>query len=90
MVGLMSALEDELKQLIVSSLQLEDTTPEAIDSDAALFGADLGLDSIDALELAVALSKKYGVQLQAEDEKSRAVFSSVRTLAAFVQENRKI
>ncbi len=85
----MSDLEEELKQLIVTSLQLDDVTASAIDSTAPLFGSGLGLDSIDALELAVALSKKYGVHLQADDEQNREVFASVRALATFVQENRK-
>lgn len=85
----MSELEAELKQLIVESLQLEDVAPEDIDSAAPLFGAGLGLDSIDALELAVALSKKYGVHLQADDDKNREVFASVLSLAAFVSEHRK-
>ena len=85
----MSDLEGELKQLIVTSLQLEDVTAASIDSNAPLFGAGLGLDSIDALELAVALSKKYGVHLQADDDKNREVFGSVRALAQFVEQNRK-
>ena len=85
----MSDLEDELKQLIVTSLQLEDVKASEIDSAAPLFGAGLGLDSIDALELAVALSKKYGVHLQADDEKNREVFASVQALARFVSENKK-
>jgi len=84
----MQELESELKALIVSSLELEDVTPEEIDAAAPLFGEGLGLDSIDALELAVALSKKYGVTLQAEDENTRAVFQSVASLAAYVSENR--
>ncbi|HSC87583.1 MAG TPA: phosphopantetheine-binding protein [Polyangiaceae bacterium] len=85
----MSDLEGELKQLIVTSLQLEDVAADSIDSSAPLFGAGLGLDSIDALELAVALSKKYGVHLQADDEKNREVFASVSALASFVAQNRK-
>jgi acyl carrier protein len=85
----MSDLEDELKQLIVTSLQLEDVDASGIDSNAPLFGSGLGLDSIDALELAVALSKKYGVHLQADDERNREVFASVKALSAFVQEHRK-
>ncbi len=85
----MSDLEEELKQLIVTSLQLDDVNASAIDSTAPLFGSGLGLDSIDALELAVALSKKYGVHLQADDEQNREVFASIQALASFVQENRK-
>ena len=84
----MNPLQDELKALIVSAVELEDVTAEEIDSAAPLFGEGLGLDSIDALELAVALSKKYGVTLQAEDEKTRAVFASVDSLARYIEEHR--
>lgn len=86
----MQDLESELKLLIVEALELEDVSADAIDDDAPLFGEGegLGLDSIDALELAVAISKKYGVTLKADDEQTRAVFSSVRALAAHISENR--
>lgn len=86
----MQDLLNELKTLIVEALELEDVTPESIDVDAPLFsnGEGLGLDSIDALELAVALSKKYGVNLKADDEKTRAVFTSVRSLADHIAESR--
>lgn len=83
-----AALERELKELIVATLQLEDVTAEQIDSEAPLFGGGLGLDSIDALELAVALSKRFGVSLKAEDDATRAVFASVRALAAYVASER--
>lgn len=86
----MAELEAELKTLIVESLQLEDVKAEDIDSDAPLFGEGLGLDSIDALELSVALSKRFGVQIQADDEQNRKIFSSVRELSAFIAENRKL
>lgn len=87
----MQDLLDELKTLIVDSLDLEDVSKEDIDVDAPLFSPTegLGLDSIDALELAVALSKKYGVTLKADDEKTRAVFSSVRSLAEHISESQK-
>jgi len=81
----MSELEQELKGLIVSVLELEDVTPEQIKSDAALFGEGLGLDSIDALELASAVSKRYGVVLQSDDDATKAAFSSVSALAAHIQ-----
>lgn len=86
----MSELEAELKQLIVESLELEDVTPETIDSEAPLFGdgEGLGLDSIDALELAVALSKKYGVTIKAEDENAQAVFSNIKALAGHIAAHR--
>lgn len=81
----MSELEQELKGLIVSVLELEDVTAEQIQSEAPLFGAGLGLDSIDALELASAISKRYGVVLKADDEVTRTAFSSVRALAEHIQ-----
>ena len=82
-------METELKNLIVEQLMLEDVTAAEIDSDAPLFGEGLGLDSIDALELALAISKKYGVKIKADDERNREIFRSVRTLAAFISENRQ-
>ena len=80
----MQQLENDIKELIISSLALEDVTPADIDTDAPLFVDGLGLDSIDALELGLALQKKYGVSLSAESEEVRAHFASVRTLATFV------
>ncbi|MBS1198231.1 MAG: acyl carrier protein [Proteobacteria bacterium] len=87
----MPTLEHELKMLIIEALDLEDITPDDIDSNAALFGDSdgLGLDSIDALELGVALRKKYGLQLEAGDTEVRESFRSIATLAAFVEANRK-
>lgn len=81
-------LESQIKKLIVDALMLDDVTPEQIVTDAPLFNEGLGLDSIDALELAIALDKAFGVKIRAEDEGTRAVFRSVATLAAFVAENR--
>lgn len=81
-------LVNDIKSLIITSLNLEDIAPEDIDTDAPLFGEGLGLDSIDALELGLGLKKRYGVQLSAESEESRAVFKSVATIAAFVEANR--
>ena len=81
-------LEDELKKLIVEALMLEDVTPGEIDSEDALFGEGLGLDSIDALELAMAIDKQYGVRIKAEDEENRRIFASVRNLAAYVGQHR--
>jgi acyl carrier protein len=78
------SLENEIKQLIVESLMLEDVEASSIDSESALFGDGLGLDSIDALELAIALERAYGIRLEAKDEKNREIFYSVRTLAAHV------
>ena len=81
-------LEREIKELIVESLMLEDVSPEEIETEEPLFVEGLGLDSIDALELAIALEKKYGVKLNASDEEKRAVFESVATLARYVAEHR--
>ena len=80
----MQQLEHDIKALIISSLALEDLTPDDIDSEAPLFVNGLGLDSIDALELGLALQKRYGVSLSAESEEVRAHFASVKELAAFV------
>ena len=80
----MLQLENDIKELIISSLALEDLTPDDIDSAAPLFVTGLGLDSIDALELGLALQKRYGVSLSAESEEVRAHFASVKALAAFV------
>jgi len=82
------ALESEIKALIVEALMLDDVTPDDIDTDGALFVDGLGLDSIDALELAIAIDKTYGVKIRAEDESTRDIFRSVRTLAAHVAEQR--
>ena len=79
-----SQLEQELKELIISTLALEDMTPEDIASDVALFGEGLGLDSIDALELGVALQKKYSVKVEADSEENRKHFSNIKNLAQFV------
>lgn len=81
-------LEQELKQLIVDALMLDDVTPDQIDSEAPLFVEGLALDSIDALELAIAIDPKYGVKINAEDEGTREIFRSVRSLATHVAEHR--
>ena len=82
-------LELEVKQLIIDVLQLEDITPDDIDSGAPLFVDGLGLDSIDALELGVALQKKYGISLSADSEDTRRHFASVQALAAMIETHRK-
>lgn len=81
-------LELEVKQLIIDVLQLEDIGPGDIDSKAPLFVEGLGLDSIDALELGVALQKRYGITLSAESEDTRRHFASVAALAAFIETQR--
>lgn len=85
----MQALEQEIKTLIIDSLQLEDLTPADIDSAAPLFVEGLGLDSIDALELGLALQKRYGITMSADSAETRQHFRSVQALAAFVAGNRK-
>lgn len=82
-------LEQEVKDLIIEALQLEDISAADIDTDAALFVEGLGLDSIDALELGVALQKRYGISLSADSEDTRRHFASVRTLAALIENDRK-
>ena len=80
----MPSLEDEVKELIIASLQLEDVTPADIDTDAPLFVEGLGLDSIDALELGVAINKRYGIKLSADGDDARKHFASVRALATLI------
>ena len=77
-------LESELKTFIIRTLALEDISPEDIAADAPLFGDGLGLDSIDALELGVALHKHYKVKINPKLEETREHFSSVRSLTTFV------
>ncbi|HET7674878.1 MAG TPA: phosphopantetheine-binding protein [Gammaproteobacteria bacterium] len=76
---------DELKQLIIDSLGLEDVTPADIDPEAPLFGDGLGLDSIDALELGIAVQKRYGVKLEGDSAVTREHFRSVTSLARFIE-----
>jgi acyl carrier protein len=79
------ALETEIKQLIIDALKLEDIQSVDIDSEAPLFIEGLGLDSIDALELAMALQDRFGVQIQDDPDENREIFASVRSLADFVR-----
>jgi acyl carrier protein len=83
----MTAEELKLAELIVSALNLE-TQPSAIDPNAPLYGEGLGLDSIDILEVALAVSKAYGVKLRSDDENNRKIFSSLRSLAQHIQQHR--
>lgn len=80
-------LEEELKALLIDALMLEDVAVGDIDSSAALFGAGLGLDSIDALELAMAIDKQYGVRIKADDEENKAIFKNIKSLTEFVARN---
>lgn len=84
----MNLLSTEIKQLIIDTLNLEGMTPEEIDAEAPLFGDGLGLDSIDALEMGLALKNRYGVVLSAESQDMRQHFYSVETLAEFVSAQR--
>lgn len=84
----MQQLEQEIKELIIEVLQLEDISPADIDSAAPLFGDGLGLDSIDALELGVALQKRYGISLSANSEETRRHFASVQSLATMIAAHR--
>ena len=77
----------ELKTKIIEVLNLEEMTPEDIDTDSPLFGAGLGLDSIDALELIVLLEKSYGIKL-ANPSEGKAIFKNIRTIAEYVNEHR--
>jgi acyl carrier protein len=81
--------EEDIKQLIIDVLQLEDMAPADIDAQAPLFVEGLGLDSIDALELGVALQKRYGIILSAKAEENRRHFASVRALAEMIETVRK-
>ena len=83
----MESLANELKVRIIKSLRLEDITPEQIDDDAPLFGAGLGLDSIDALELVAMLENSYGIVIK-DLEEGRPAFQSIRALATFIQGKR--
>ena len=85
---MVESLEQEIKELIIDALALEDVTPVDIEPEAALFVEGLGLDSIDALELAMALEERYGVQIGDDPELNQRIFASVRNLADYVSENR--
>jgi len=74
----------ELATLVVTSLGIDDVDPEQLDLDAHLFGEGLGLDSLDMLELSLAIQQRYGVKLKADDPQNEAIFSSLRSLAAHV------
>ncbi len=77
-------LNKQIKEVIISALELEDIGVDDIDDAAPLFGAGLGLDSIDALELGVALKKKFGVKFSSESKENRKHFASVNALAGYI------
>lgn len=83
-----TAVQHELAILIVQSLNLESVTAEQIEPDAPLFGGDLGLDSIDALEIALAVSKRYGFQLRSDNPDNKRIFTSLATLSAHIEQHR--
>ncbi|MEZ8287023.1 phosphopantetheine-binding protein [Vibrio splendidus] len=80
----METLHNELKQLIIDALNLEDMSIDEIETEAPLFGDGLGLDSIDALELGLAIKKKYNIVIDADDSNTRQHFSSVDNLANYI------
>jgi acyl carrier protein len=83
----MEALQQELKEKIIKILNLEDISVEDINDNDPLFGAGLGLDSIDALELIVMLDKDYGIKL-VDPKEGKAIFESVATMAKYISEKR--
>lgn len=84
----LSPFELEVARLLVETLHLEDVKPEEIAPEEPLFGEGLGLDSIDALELALAISKTYGFQLRSDDKENRRVFASLRALSQHIEQQR--
>ncbi|OOC09971.1 MULTISPECIES: phosphopantetheine-binding protein [Thioalkalivibrio] len=87
-MGAQTAFEQEVARLIVDSLNLEETAPEDIEPEAPLFREGLGLDSIDALELALAIGRAYGVQIRSDDEDNLRIFASLRALSEHIEANR--
>lgn len=85
----MKELVNEIKELIIISLNLEDMKPSDIDENAPLFNDGLGLDSVDALELGLAVQKKYGLVLDSKSANLKEIFFSVSSLAKYIYKNRK-
>jgi len=85
----MEKIDDEVKRLIIEILQLENVAPGDIDAQAPLFGEGLGLDSVDALEIAVAMRRRYGIKLSPNSQETRKYFASVRTLAELLSTHRQ-
>jgi acyl carrier protein len=79
---------DELRSLLINELNLEDVKPEDIKADEPLFGDGLGLDSIDALELAIVIERNYGVKIKSGDDKNVEIFSSLASLAKHIEAHR--
>lgn len=80
-------LENEIRQVILSSVEVEGLSAADLPADAALFGDDVGLDSIDALEIGAALRKKYQIKFKANSAENREHFKSIASLASFVAAN---
>jgi acyl carrier protein len=89
MAASQTSAERVLAELIVAAVNVQDVEPGDIDPEAPLFNDGLGLDSIDALELALEIGKRYGVQLRADDADNRRVFASLRALSAFIESRRE-
>ena len=87
-VSAQAALEQEIAQLIIDTLNLEHLTVAEVAVDQPLFGDGLGLDSVDALELALALQKQYGIRIESDVKDARRHFATIATLAAFVESQR--
>ncbi len=87
--GRRKMITDEIKQLIIDTLDLEDITPEDIEDNAPLFVDGLGLDSIDALELGMALKKKYNITIGSDNDENKEYFYSVNTIADFINKQTK-
>ncbi|QAU25484.1 acyl carrier protein [Dyella sp. M7H15-1] len=85
-----TAAEHELAILIVDALNLETVDPAQIDPQAPLFGGELGLDSIDALEIALAVSKRYGMQLRSDHPDNQRIFSNLQMLSAHIEQERTV
>jgi len=81
-------MESEVAEMIIESLNLEDTRVEDIEPEAPLFGEGLGLDSIDALELSLAISQRYGFQIKSDDSDNQRIFSSLGALTQHIEANR--
>ena len=87
-MGTQTAAEQKLAELLIEVLNLEDVETNEIDPDEPLFGDGLGLDSIDALEIALAISQTYGVEMKAEDENTKEAFATLKSLSKFVEANK--
>lgn len=88
-MAVQTAAELALAKVIVETLDLQEVSPEGIDPTAPLFREGLGLDSIDALEISLAVSQHYGVQLRADDANNKQIFATLRSLSAHIEQHRK-